>query len=81
MHILQTLDILRSPFRHFIKTWYKYAVKFGHIKLPLKRLLCKKRLFIIKNLHAHFTSVDVVNSTLGFSSRYAWYFDGFCDKK
>ncbi|CAC9958345.1 hypothetical protein [uncultured Gammaproteobacteria bacterium] len=32
-------------------------------------------------MHAHFTSVDVVNSTLGFSSRYAWYSDGFCGKK
>jgi hypothetical protein len=41
----KTLDILRSPFRHFIKTLYTYAVKFGHIKLPFKRLLCKKRLF------------------------------------
>ncbi|CAC9551742.1 hypothetical protein [uncultured Gammaproteobacteria bacterium] len=38
--------------------------------------------FIIKNLYAHITSVDdVVNSTLGFSSRYAWYSNGFCNKK
>ncbi|CAC9626108.1 hypothetical protein [uncultured Gammaproteobacteria bacterium] len=43
-----------------------------------------KKIFIIifKNLHAHITSVDdVVNSTLGFSSRYAWYSNGFCNKK
>ncbi|CAC9567553.1 hypothetical protein [uncultured Gammaproteobacteria bacterium] len=56
-------------------------MQFYVFSSPVFNKVKKILIIIIKNLHTHFTSVDVVNSTLGFSSRYAWYSDGFCDKK
>ncbi|CAC9954368.1 hypothetical protein [uncultured Gammaproteobacteria bacterium] len=57
------------------------GMQFYVFSSPVFNKVKKILIIIIKNLHTHFTSVDVVNSTLGFSSRYAWYSDGFCDKK